>query len=134
MAPLLEPLRFDLLNLREAAGVAFGTGKAGAQKGLDQFTGHFHADDAGSQAEHVGRVVFHRLMGGKGIVAGARAHATKFVGGYAGSNAATTNQNGALGATRLQFFRYEPGHIGIVDGIRRTGAQIGDLVAQISGD
>lgn len=111
--------------------MAFSAGEVRAQEGANDFAGKFGADDPGAQAQHVHRVVFHALSGGKRVVAHRGTDAGNLVRRHAYTHAAAAHNNAALRPAAAHRLGNGHGVVGIVvGGDQRFRATILDGMAR----
>ena len=81
-----------------------------------------------TEAQHIHVVVLHGLMRRIGVVRGARADAGHLAGGDRHAGARAADHHGAVGVARADRVGGGAGRVGVVDRIRRPGAEVDRLV------
>jgi len=86
-------------------------------------------DVARAETQHVGVVLHAGEPGGFRIVAKRGADAPDLVCGDSGARPAAADEHARVDEAAEQGLSYGPGIVGIVDGVRREGAEIQEIVA-----
>lgn len=127
---LCYKVSFEPLHFFKTADVPGCAGKLSVEERPDQLNGKGWTHNARADAQRIGRVVFYRLMRGKGVVASGGADAPKLVGRDANAGAAAAEQNPAVGAFFGNGASHFFGIVGVIHGLGGVRAEIERFVAQ----
>jgi hypothetical protein len=110
--------------------MAIFVGELSTEERRNKLSGDFIADHTRAEHEHVHVIVFDSLMGGVGIMAEAGAHTRDLVGGNGCANAASADQNPALGAASHNRPADGSGDVWVVNRLLIVRADVIDFMAQ----
>lgn len=119
---------FDGENLVEPALMTRFARECGDKKDSNKITGKGRPDDAGTETQDVHVVVLDGLSCGVAVVADGRSHAGKLVRGNRYAGTAAAYDEAAVYTPIAQRGRHRLGAVGVVNGSRRVGSEIEDVV------
>jgi hypothetical protein len=119
---------FDGENLVEPASMTRFAGEFSGKKGSDEITCECRPYDAGTETEDVHVIVLHRLARGVAVVADGRAHAGKLVRRNRHAGTAAAYDEAAVDTPITQRRRDRFCAVGIINGSRRVGSEIEDIM------
>jgi hypothetical protein len=123
-------VEFDEVNFFDAAFVA-AAGEGCAEESLDHFDGLRAVDDASTEGQNVGVIVFAGELGGVDIVGECGADAGNFVGRDGNTDTGATNGDAEFILVRDDALADGFAVVGIIDGFFGPGTEVVDGVAGI---